>query len=304
MSATIVLGSTGGAAEYRGAFLGEFVGEGKYNGRPSFRQRNTEGGQEKFLLFDQNSWWVSSVLRNRQNTELPPATGWEFFNNNKEWKNDDITLALEFSSLSPCQVIQVEADEEVRKYTGQILGKYMLLEERWSSGKPVYQKTNSEQEWYLLVPNRTTLWVIRSSITDKRARKWLASGRATNLPTNAEAGPRPSDGVRQWRYWDGNGYKEGDINITCTCWSKTTLCNICSRDLPIELLRHFLFLSQNGHIKTSHPYKTWTNLQYFAFRWNLNDLFNVQPLKYEWHTCRQQSSTFPIQSNMHKGTSN
>ena len=46
---TIVLESTGGAAEYRGAFLGEFVEqeENDYNGRPFCRQRETEGGQKK-----------------------------------------------------------------------------------------------------------------------------------------------------------------------------------------------------------------------------------------------------------------
>ena len=222
MSVSIVLGSTGGAAEYRGAFLGEFVEEGKYNGRPSYRQRETEGGQEKFLFFDQNTWWVSSVLRNRQNTELPPAKGWEYYNNNKIWKSDN-TLGVEFSSLSPCKFVLVEAYGEARKYLETQLGTYSLLEKRWSSGKPVYQKTNTEQDWYLLVPDRTTIWVIRSSITDKRARKYVASGRATNLPTDAEAGPRPDDGVSQWRYWDGNGYKEGNIRITSTCSSKGSL---------------------------------------------------------------------------------
>ena len=205
LAGTIVLGSTGGAAEYRGAFLGEFVEqEQEHNGRPSYRQRETEGGQEKFLRFDQNTWRVSSALKNMQKTDLPPTTGWEYLSNDKKWKSDDSTLVLEFSSLSPCQVVQVQADEEVRKYIGHKMGNYSLLEKRWSSGKPVYQKTNTTHEWYLLVPNRTTVWVIRSSITDKRARKWVASGRATNLPTDAEAGPRPDVGQRQWKYYNGN----------------------------------------------------------------------------------------------------
>ena len=224
LAGTIVLGSTGEAAEYRGAFLGEFVEqEQEHNGRPSYRQRNTESGQEIFLRFNQNAWRVSRFLRkttppikNRNNTDIPPTTGWEYLSNDKKWKSDDNTLALEFSSLSPCQVIQVEADEEVRKYIGQQMGNYSHQEERWSSGKPVYQKTNSEQKWYLLVPDLTTIWVIRSNTTDKRARKLVESGRATNLPTDAEAGSRPSDGVSQWRYWDGNDYKEGNISISCT----------------------------------------------------------------------------------------
>ena len=106
LAGTVVLASTGGAAEYRGAFLGEFVElEEKHNERPSYRQRETEGGQEKLLRFDQNSWWVSSVLRNGQNTTLPPTTGWEYLSNDKKWKSNDRTLALDFSSLSPCQSI-------------------------------------------------------------------------------------------------------------------------------------------------------------------------------------------------------
>ena len=204
--------------------MGEFVEqEQEHNGRPSYRQRDTENDQEIFLRFDQDAWSVSRFfrnttppLRNRNNTDLPPTTGWEYLSNDKKWKSDDTTLALEFSSLSPCQVIQVDADEEVRNYVGHKMGNYSHQEERWSSGKPVYQKTHSEQDWYLLVPKLTTIWVIRSNITDKDARKWVASGRATNLPTDAEAGPRPSDGVSRWRYWDGNDYKEGNISISCT----------------------------------------------------------------------------------------
>ena len=232
MSATIVLGSTGGAAEYRGAFLGEFVElEEKHNERPSYRQRETEGGQEKLLRFDQNSWWVSSVLRNGKNTTLPPTTGWEYLSNDKKWKSDDTTFELEYSSLAPCPLVKVEAYGEVRKYISHKMGNYSILENRWSSGRPVYQINTPDQKWYLLVPNRTTIWVIRSSITNKRKRMWVVSGRATNLPTDVEAGPRPDDGVEQWRYWvgniiiiiitiirywDGNGYKEGNISITCS----------------------------------------------------------------------------------------
>ena len=214
----IVLESTGGAAEYRGAFLGEFVEqeENDYNGRPFYRQRETEGGQEKLLRFEQNSWWVSSVLRNKQSTDIPPATDWEYFSLDKKWKNDT-TLRLRFSNLTPCKLVRVSSDEEeVKRHISHKLGNYNLLEKRWSSGRPIYQKTNSEQDWFLLVPNRTTIWVIRGSISDKRAKKYVASGRATNLPTDAEAGPRPDDGVKQWRYWNGNGYKEGNISITCS----------------------------------------------------------------------------------------
>ena len=41
--------STGGAAEYNGDNLGEYVEEGEYEGRPYFKQRDTEGGNDIFL---------------------------------------------------------------------------------------------------------------------------------------------------------------------------------------------------------------------------------------------------------------
>ena len=109
--------------------------------------------------------------------------------------------------------------DDVRKAIGHKLGSYSLQEKRWSSGKPVFQKdkkNETEKDWYLLVPNRYTIWVIRSSITKKRARNWVASGRATNLPTDVKAGPRPDKDVEQWRYFDGRRYKEGNISITCS----------------------------------------------------------------------------------------
>ena len=45
----LVFSSTGGAAEYNGDTLGEYVEEGEYEGRPYFKQRDTEGGNDIFL---------------------------------------------------------------------------------------------------------------------------------------------------------------------------------------------------------------------------------------------------------------
>ena len=44
-----MLSSTGGAAEYNGDSLGEYEEQGSFEGRPFFKQRDTEGKTDKFL---------------------------------------------------------------------------------------------------------------------------------------------------------------------------------------------------------------------------------------------------------------
>ena len=79
VAATIVLSSTAGAAEEVGNSLGEFVEAGEYEGRPYYRQRDTEGKRENFLYSKEGEWLVGDDLgdsygrlRNPQDTPLPP----------------------------------------------------------------------------------------------------------------------------------------------------------------------------------------------------------------------------------------
>merc|ERR1719350_706273 len=69
-----------------------------------------------------------------------------------------------------------------------------------------------ENDEFLLVREGGTVWSIRSSTTATGG--WIQSGRATNSPSSPEAGPRVREGVTEWRYND-NGWKEGDISVTC-----------------------------------------------------------------------------------------
>ena len=80
VAATIVLSSTAGAAEEVGNSLGEFVEAGEYEGRPYYRQRDTEGKMENFLYSKKGKWLVSDDLgdsygrlKNPQDTPLPPS---------------------------------------------------------------------------------------------------------------------------------------------------------------------------------------------------------------------------------------
>ena len=219
-AATVVLGSTAGAAEWMGEYLGEFVEQkGEHNGRVFYKQRETEAEEGAYIYFEENVWWVgqglgkAKYLRNTQVTKLPPKSGWEY------GSNDDSTLALEFASLpSPCQLVEVDGDSEVRKHQASKLGNYRIQQNRWSRGRPVYQLNSELEVWYLLVKNYKTIWSISSSTTSTdewSTDDWIYSGRGTNSPTDVEAAGNVAHGQTRWSYWDGNAWKEGNITVKC-----------------------------------------------------------------------------------------
>ena len=158
MGHTIVLGSTSGAAEYVGNFLGEFVKqEREYNKHIFYKQRETEAEGGAFVYFEQNAWWVGptlggrgSMLKNELATDVPPRKGWQYSlrEGSAEWTNEDSTLSLGFTSLARiCRLVRVEGDAEVKNsQAARVLGDYKIQETRWSCGRPVYRLINSERE--------------------------------------------------------------------------------------------------------------------------------------------------------------
>ena len=133
---TIVLSSTEGAAEYVGARLGEYVRAGAdFNGRPYYIQRDTEGSQQSYLFYHNDGLWFggndlgdisAGGLMIRQDTPLPPKTNWLYANGN-EFVEDDTSLKLEFTSLSPCTQGEVtwegDLDADAEKHSSS-LGDY------------------------------------------------------------------------------------------------------------------------------------------------------------------------------------
>ena len=106
-----------------------------------------------------------------------------------------------------------------------MIGPYNRLEEgRWSEGRPVFAREDGslidsvldlfaiDQARFLIVAEGSTVWGIKRSTTDSGS--YILSGRATNSPASPEAGPSVRDGVTRWRYAN-NGFKEGDISVTC-----------------------------------------------------------------------------------------
>jgi len=220
---TVVLSSTAGAAEHQGYRLGEFVEAGEHGERPFYRQRDTEGSKPQYLYFEDNCWQVSETLGNRndyikncQDTQLPPTKNWEYVGDGG-WSDDDTSLTLEFTTLSPCQLVRVAGEGEVVQKHGnggtKSLGDYRLEEGRWSSGRPVFKKVDGETR-FLFVPEGFSNWSIKTSTTATGA--VIQSGKATNSPSSPEAGPSVRFGQTRWEYSvSDNGWKEGNISVTC-----------------------------------------------------------------------------------------
>jgi len=132
---TIVFSSTAGAAEYQGSELGEFVRVGEYNGRPFYKQRDTEGSENIFLFSEGGIWVVgqslggpTGMLANVQDTDLPPRANWFYVDGrdgNKTWRNDDQTLKLEYTTLSsPCRLVRVAGSGSVLIAQWHAMGIY------------------------------------------------------------------------------------------------------------------------------------------------------------------------------------
>ena len=122
--------------------------EGEHGGKPYFLQRDTIGDTETVLFYNGTNWIVAPVLGegngkllNRQNTESPPTDQWQFWDENNNWKNSDISLALQHTFLpAPCQIIRVAGEGAVVEKQGKSLGDYRLV--IFSVRFPISMKTN------------------------------------------------------------------------------------------------------------------------------------------------------------------
>ena len=129
-------------------------------------------------------------------------TGWLYFDGEKRNSNDT-SLTLEFTSLSPCQLVRVAGESEVVKKQWDKLGDYRfafiilllyllkslspqtiyrkLIENsnrlevgEWSSGRPVYKKVDGEEERFLLVNEGYSGWEISPGSTSATS-SWIGT---------------------------------------------------------------------------------------------------------------------------------
>ena len=217
----LVLGSTGGSAECKGHALGEFWRlEKEVGGGAAFRQTDTEGG-ETFLFTAGGEWWVGPALaapesrcwlRSPGTGYEPPTSGWRFYCrcNSEGWKADT-SLEVRPGRLVPCREVSVAATGEAASRLSGCLGVF-LPTERWSQGRPIYQRGEGANQHLLLVGEAKTVWSIRTEVNSPFS--FLLSGRATLSPGQLEAAGSDRFGVARWRWRGLGGWQQGDVAVT------------------------------------------------------------------------------------------
>ena len=65
----------------------------------------------------------SAYLNNYQDSPQPPYDQWLYWDENKR-NDDDTSLTLEFTTLSPCQLVRVAGEGEVVEEQPDCLGDY------------------------------------------------------------------------------------------------------------------------------------------------------------------------------------
>ena len=181
-------------------------------------------GEGGLYLYQNNTWivdygrvlgrhqWVPwnefPQLMNMETTDLPPQKGWQY-SLGDEWVDDDTTLLLELTSLSPCQLVSVEGNADIRRYQpNNILGDYRIEPNRWSVGRPIYKLITKELgplqspfysvlrllgygdvDMFLLViqESRSRIQVIQELTTDSDSQlsSWIFEEKGTNSPMEA-----------------------------------------------------------------------------------------------------------------------
>ena len=236
----LVLGSIGGSAECKGHALGEFWRlEKEVGGKAAFRQTDTEGG-ETFLFSSAGRWWVGPALGAPESrcwlrcpakgTSEPPASGWSFYcrcNSEGGFWRDDATLEVRPGRLVPCREVSVAATGEAALRLSGCLGIF-LPTERWSQGRPIYQRGQGADQHLLLVGDSKTVWSIRSEVNSPFS--FLLSGRATLSPGQMEAAGSDRFGVARWRWRGNGGWEQGDVAVTALAGNLDVSSLDCSQD--------------------------------------------------------------------------
>ena len=168
-------------------------------------------GEGGLYLYQNNTWIVDygRVLGRHQWVpwnEFPQQKGWQY-SLGDEWVDDDTTLLLELTSLSPCQLVSVEGNADIRRYQpNNILGDYRIEPNRWSVGRPIYKLITKELgplqspfysvlrllgygdvDMFLLVIWEANGWVIQELTTDSDSQlsSWIFEEKGTNSPMEA-----------------------------------------------------------------------------------------------------------------------
>merc|ERR1712110_1204101 len=95
--------------------------------------RDTEGVNNTFLYSEGGEWMVSETLGassgrsllNREDNPLPLTGTWVYAKDGKP-SDDDTSLTLTFTTLSPCKMVRVTGTGDVVEKKSESLGDYRL----------------------------------------------------------------------------------------------------------------------------------------------------------------------------------
>ena len=210
-------------------------------------------------------WYVGPVLGDSGNSSLfsgrdtpsPPGDQWQFYDWDEEtWSEVDNSFTLEYNLLAPCQSLRVSGHpyralplgrgglKIVRESFGEYRSPFCyrsnkhylffnrLEAERWSYGRPVYQKIGETPQELLIAKGTWQIrtgtsqerqitkgaWQIRRSTGEKSTN--IRSGKGTNSPSSRHAGPSALDDTQNWLYLNMyyglvDSTVEGGIRVTC-----------------------------------------------------------------------------------------
>ena len=204
ISATVVISSTGGAAQY----VGEVLGQYEYlEDKGYYVQTSTEQSEEEFharyLYRDEDDYWyvydtpgeMRGWLQSRRPSKTLPSTGWKY--SNGESLQDDLSLTVTQGPLPPLprQFTVTATGAEVEKWPS-FLGVFNRTQ-RWWYGRPVYINTEGVLLYHT---NNDHGWVIG----DTFGKRGLSGSRSHHSPASED----------NWRYWTGSEWKPASVTVT------------------------------------------------------------------------------------------
>ena len=183
---TLLVTSSGPAAEYWGGMLGVYKKAGTHNNCPYYKQVDFERSDGKEMVIyrrKEGGWAVRSgldgphSLENTSKTESVPLTGWTFWDGDNKQDRDDPHLRISPDQPPACGEITISASGGAADKQYDCVGVYKPTQ-MFSAGRRVIKHKTPQARYLLVVPGRV-VWSVRESVESKGAR--MQSGCAPSI---------------------------------------------------------------------------------------------------------------------------
>ena len=227
---TILLSSTGDAAEWNGGLLGLYEEFGQHKGVPRYRQLNTLDDSKQNLFYKEatdNVWGVGDILdgdfelRNRHGGSgslKPPMTGWEHLKGKKGWVTEPQMKVHEIVP-SLCEAVSISISGKISpNFPREVLGKYIPTG-IFSAGRQVFKHETEEKFLLILQQSKYICWKVSNNM-ENTSEDILESG---SCPSMCPADPRAKRSQKRqrncWIYKDtkNSNWIRNDTNINISC---------------------------------------------------------------------------------------